>query len=548
MMRAGVVLVALAVAGAGVAEAKPKKKRSAARPAATRVVADSGVWKRGYAEIVVDANTGKVLQEVNADALRHPASLTKVMTLYILFEQLETRKLRLDSELTVSAYAASQQPSKLGVKPGSTIRVEDAIKALITRSANDVAVVIAENISGDVASFASLMTRKARALGMSRTTFKNPNGLPNPQQVTTARDFATLGRAIQDRFPRYYPYFATRTFYYRGAAIGNHNRLLGRVEGVDGIKTGYTAASGFNLVTNVRRDGRHLVAVVMGGTSGGSRDARMATLISNTLPRAFAGRQIAAPIAEAPLPADAPEEAAEVAAAPQAAAKPQTIAMVAPAAPAPAPSKPVIAPKPITAAAAMVPPAPMASDDTLTTAAIPVPAPAPTSGRASAVQVATALPPAPGSAAPIVPTPVKTVSVPRPAAPVATIANQPGMLGTLTFSGGSVAQASAAQKPVQVASTGPVQLPRSAAPAVSKTGWAIQIGAFGSEADAQAHIAKAQAKVGALSKADPYTEEAVKGDSRIVRARFAGFNAEAAARNACQALKRNDFPCMVFRN
>lgn len=561
-LRAGVVLLAVAVAGAGVAEAKPKKKRAAARPAAARVVADNGVWKRGYADIVIDANTGKVLHEENADALRHPASVTKVMTLYLLFEQLDAKKLRLDSELPVSAYAASQQPSKLGVKAGSTIKVEDALKALVTRSANDCAVVIAEAISGDASSFAALMTRKARALGMSRTTFRNPHGLPNPEQVTTARDLATLGRAIQERFPRYYGYFATRSFYYKGVAIRTHNRLMDRVEGMDGIKTGYTAASGFNLLTNVERDGRHIVAVVLGGTSAGARDARMAGLISDNFGRAYAGRQIVAPIAEAAVPADGSAAFANVVAAlpterpkveePKVQEQPKVVAMPAPNA--------RLASAAMTSVTAPSMTASELSDANLTTSAIPLPAP---TARTAAVapKPARAALPAPGSAEPIVPVAVKTVAVPRPSAPTATMANQPGTLGTLTFSGGKVsaqpgsAAANPAPAPVQVASAGPVALPqRNAEPApvassAPRSGWAIQIGAFGSEADAQAQIAKAKAKTGgALAKADPYTESATKGSTKIVRARFAGFDAEGAAQDACKALKRNSFGCMVFRN
>src|SRR5262249_32562322 len=239
-----------------------------------------------YADIVVDGNSGNVLHATNPDARRHPASLTKIMTLYLLFEQLEAGKLTLDSPLKVSAAAAAQDPTKLELKTGSSIRVEDAIKGIITRSANDAAVVVAEAIAGDEASFAKLMTRKALALGMSRTVYKNASGLPDDDQVTTARDQAALGRAIQERFPRYYKYFSIRSFTFRGEAIANHNHLLGRVEGVDGIKTGYINASGFNLVTSVHRGNRYLVAVVMGGGSAGSRDARMRELINDKIAQA----------------------------------------------------------------------------------------------------------------------------------------------------------------------------------------------------------------------------------------------------------------------
>ena len=191
--------------------------------------------------------------------------------------------MKLDTEMDVSEFASEQAPTKLGLRPGQTIKVEDAIKGLVTRSANDAAVVIAEAIAGNETDFAKLMTRKARALGMSKTTYRNASGLPNDEQLTTARDQATLGRAIQDRFPRYYRYFSTSVFAYRGQSIRNHNRLLGNVEGVDGIKTGYTRASGFNLVTSMRRGNRHLVGVVLGGRSGGSRDATMRNLLAENL-------------------------------------------------------------------------------------------------------------------------------------------------------------------------------------------------------------------------------------------------------------------------
>ena len=251
-------------------------------------------YSPAFSSIIVDANSGSTLQATSADSLRHPASLTKIMTLYMLFEQLESGKLKLDSQMEVSAHASQQAPTKLGLRPGQTIRVEDAIKGLVTRSANDAAVVISEAIAGDEDDFAKAMTRKARALGMSKTVYKNASGLPDDTQVTTARDQATLGRAIQDRFPRYYRYFATEAFNYKGRSIRNHNKLLGRVEGVDGIKTGYTRASGFNLVTSMKRGNRYVVGVVMGGRSGGSRDAIMRNLLAEHLDEASTRRTVAA--------------------------------------------------------------------------------------------------------------------------------------------------------------------------------------------------------------------------------------------------------------
>ncbi|HEX5862952.1 MAG TPA: D-alanyl-D-alanine carboxypeptidase family protein, partial [Casimicrobiaceae bacterium] len=274
---AGVAALALAVDSA---DAKGKR-RSAKK---------GGGYNPPYAAIVVDANSGGVLHAADADGIRHPASLTKIMTLYLLFEQIEAGKIKPDTPLKVSAHAAAQSPTKLGLKAGDTITAEDAIRGLVTKSANDAAVVIAEALAGDEEEFAKQMTRKARALGMSRTVYMNANGLPDRDQVTTARDQALLGRAIQDRFPRQYRYFSTKSFTFRGKTMGNHNHLLGSVQGVDGIKTGYINASGFNLVASMKRNNRSLVAVVLGGSSGGARDARMRSLLEKHLAEASAGR------------------------------------------------------------------------------------------------------------------------------------------------------------------------------------------------------------------------------------------------------------------
>lgn len=242
-----------------------------------------------YAGIVIDVKTGKILYSDNANNLRYPASLTKIMTLYMLFGELEAGRVSLNTRMKVSKRASGQAPSKLGLKVGSTIRVKDAISSLVTKSANDVAVVVAEHIGGTEIKFARLMTKKARSIGMKKTTFQNASGLPNKGQRTTARDMAQLGMAIQDRFPKYYKYFSTRSFSYKGKKYRNHNRLLGSVKGVDGIKTGYIRASGFNLVTSVKQNNRHIVAVVMGGRTGRSRDAHMKDLIGRYLKSASTG-------------------------------------------------------------------------------------------------------------------------------------------------------------------------------------------------------------------------------------------------------------------
>ncbi|MCP5080849.1 MAG: D-alanyl-D-alanine carboxypeptidase [Alphaproteobacteria bacterium] len=236
-----------------------------------------------FAAITIDAKSGRIIFARNADSLRYPASLTKIMTLYLLFQDLEAGRLTIDSRLRVSRHAASMQPSKLGLKPGSSIKVRHAIKALVTKSANDVAATVAENLAGSEPAFARRMTRTARALGMTRTTFANASGLPNRRQRTTARDMATLGLRIQKDFPQYYTYFRTRSFTYKGRKYGNHNRLLGRFKGIDGIKTGYTRASGFNLTSSVRRKGKHVIGVVMGAKSGRSRNRYMAGILKTAL-------------------------------------------------------------------------------------------------------------------------------------------------------------------------------------------------------------------------------------------------------------------------
>lgn len=239
-----------------------------------------------YAAIVVDANTGRVLFEKNSRDARYPASLTKMMTLYLLFEALDAGRVSLDTQIPVSAYAAKRPPSKIGFKPGQSIDVRSAILALAVRSANDVAAAVGEYLGGSEERFAAMMTAKARALGMQSTTFRNASGLPDEGQRTTAHDMAILGMALRRHFPHHYHYFSNREFTFAGKVIRGHNNLLGKVVGADGLKTGYIRASGFNLVTSVGRGGRRIVAVVMGGETAKSRDAHMEELIELYLPKA----------------------------------------------------------------------------------------------------------------------------------------------------------------------------------------------------------------------------------------------------------------------
>ncbi len=235
-----------------------------------------------YSDIVIEAESGKILHSVNSDSLRHPASLTKMMTLYLTFQALEARRIGLNQYLPVSAYAAEQSPSKLGLRPGHRIKVEDAILGLVTESANDAAVVLAEWLGGSESRFAQMMTRQAQALGMTKTHFYNASGLPNDAQVTTAHDMAVLGLALLDHFPRYYAYFSTDSFSYSGINHHNHNHLMERYDGMDGIKTGYIRASGFNLVASAKRREARLIGVVFGGKSTLTRDNRMASLLDQS--------------------------------------------------------------------------------------------------------------------------------------------------------------------------------------------------------------------------------------------------------------------------
>jgi D-alanyl-D-alanine carboxypeptidase len=230
--------------------------------------------------IVIDADTGAVLSEHNADTKAYPASLTKMMTLYLAFEALESGQLTLDQNVRVSHRAQHQAPSKLGLADGQLVPVSDLILGLITRSANDAAVVVAEALAGNERAFAERMTEKARELDMTNTTYRNASGLPNPGQLTTARDLAKLAQALYRDFPKEYAYFATEEFTYKGRAYVNHNRLMQSFEGMDGIKTGYIRASGFNLAASAVRNNRRLVGVVMGGQSAFARDSEMAQLLN----------------------------------------------------------------------------------------------------------------------------------------------------------------------------------------------------------------------------------------------------------------------------
>jgi len=482
-----------------------------------------------YSSIVVDVNSGAVMQASNADAPRHPASLTKIMTLYLLFERLEQGKIKLTTELPVSARAAAQAPSKLALKPGESIRVETAIRAIVTKSANDVAVVVAEALGGDEATFAKMMTAKARALGMNQTVYRNASGLPDDQQITTARDQAILGRAIQDRFPNYYHYFATRTFSYRGHEIRNHNHLLGTIDGVDGIKTGYIKDSGFNIVTSVRRGNHHVVAVVFGGRSAQARDARVRSLIDNNINIA-AVKRTAPPIVEGWEIAQARKERRNrekdddhTGSAPIRVA---SVARSSSDAPLPGSTEPIkpnavktVAVHPGTMRTAALSPLPIEARQ-LT----PMPA---ESARTAITTISTVKSEQVPAIAPDTPTPsalnIRELAAVKPdPAPVAAVA--------------------------AISESVPLPPPTAEPPAKSRSGWIIQIGALPEEKEARQRLDLALMKArDILAKADPFTERIEKGDKILFRARFAGLDRH-QAEAACKHLKRSDIPCMVLKD
>jgi D-alanyl-D-alanine carboxypeptidase len=510
------------------------------RPSHRHAAAESGPRA---AAIVVDGNSGHTLYAMNENELRHPASITKVMTLYLLFEQLDKGRFRLDSEIPISRHAAIQAPTKLGLEPGDTIKVEDAIKAIVTRSANDIAVAVAEAVGGDEASFAEMMTHKAHALGMTRTHYENASGLPNDEQVTTAHDLAILGRAIQDRFPRYYRYFSTRVFYYAGTVSPNHNHLLDRVEGMDGIKTGYTRASGFNLLTSVKRNGHYIVAVVMGGSSAASRDRTMAGLIEHEINEGATVRTAAA-ISESPAAASLERREREA----------EPVAAQGPAAQIPEaqpPLRPTLKPQSLKSEAkAEALPAPVQVASAAPEAPVERPRPAFVSGAPKPMPVAENAQPmalgrhaaldgstttsllATGTIPSATPSAMRWVVGPQPAA--------------MKDHAGEPQKAVKAEPAVSAPAS--EKAADNARPAIARSGWMIQIGATDDVAKANELLARAKSQGHrALSSAQPFTEKVQRGSETLYRARFAGLE-ENSAELACKALKRSGFSCFATKN
>lgn len=448
-----------------------------------------------YAGIVVDAKTGKVLYSEDADGLRYPASLTKMMTLYLTFEALEAGKISLNSNVPVSSHAASEPPSKLGVRAGGSVTVEQAILSLVTRSANDMATAMGEFLGGSEDRFAQMMTSKARALGMTRTTYRNAHGLPNTAQMTTARDQARLGIALRQHFPQYYGYFSTRSFKFGKQVIGNHNRLVGNVKGVDGIKTGYTQAAGSNLATSAQNDGRSIVAVVLGAKGSAARDAQMRKLVAAYLPDASRGGSS------------------------------NLIAQTAP-----APSLPVTsAPKPS---------APSVDVRRLASMDLPNAGPLPSTRyeeKVAASNAYTAEPKSQGARAAVSAVVAESTGPvpPRSLAPAAGYLKEPEPRQQ---------QVSSLTDSVTTASTKSERQAAEITPAA--TGWVVQIGVSPNKGLAMDLLNSAQDKGGsALRGAKPFTVAVNSNGSQIYRARFGGFDDQKTAVNACNVLKKKGIKC-----
>lgn len=517
--------------------------------------------------IVVDAVTGEIVSASNADAQTYPASLTKMMTLYIVFELMEQGRLSPATRIRVSEDATEVSPTKLGLKAGSDIALEDAVKALIVKSANDMAVAVAEHIAGDTDKFAALMTRKAHQLGMTNTVFKNPHGLPDSGQHTTARDMLTLALHLNDDFPQHYKLFSLKSFTYGGVSYRNHNTMLSSYEGMDGIKTGYTGSSGFNLVASVRRNGKHVVAIVMGGSSAAARNVYMRAILDRALPkashektrkpvaiaraetksRAASARLEATPnLIEQPRPAAPPLVAkaappiavqrvhhVDVTPSPSEPAAPKVeIARVRPVAVAPRP-RPLPAAKPEVASVEPRAPEPAR-------AAVEPPPPIVAPARYAAASLA----PAATHPAPAHPAPAGELRGTPPSslqAQADRLSRGEGPVGAGGKAGGSFAVAGAAPP------SGTLSRLNGPAHGALGGGVAIQVGAYANEADAQRQLESVRGKASALlGKAEPRTEPVQSGAKQLWRARFIGLD-DRAALDACNDLRRQQVDCHVTK-
>jgi D-alanyl-D-alanine carboxypeptidase len=486
---------------------------------------------RKYAGIVVDAKSGKVMYEEAADSRRYPASVAKVMTLYVLFQELSAGNLKLSTKMTVSRHAAAAVPTKLGLRAGATITVEDAIKSLVTLSANDMARVIAEHISGSESKFAERMTATARALGMRNTTYRNASGLPDGGQVTTVRDQAILGIAVYQHFPDYYEFFQTKSFSYGRKTYGNHNRVLGYMGAVDGIKTGYINAAGSNLLTAARKDGRHIVVVAFGFNSGGSRDEKVRQLVSSYLPKARSGSYVA----QVPIPGRQGNMQVAVAQSPS--SKPVFVM------PMPLPGFRLAQLVAANGAQPQVPAIQPMPEPVLASAApIPTPVPAPVDLGQQAVQAANVL------AAPTQAPPSQDVIGAwlsdgyKLGAPPTALGQTPPS-APLGYAPPVMIDPQLGQ-PIDPATSGAVQTAEAAIP---PGGWVVQIGAGPSEESARAMLSDAAGKAGSLGDFRSYVERFEKNGQTFYRARFVGFGDREDATAMCNQLKQQNLSCLAMQ-
>lgn len=494
-----------------------------------------------YAALVMDAHTGKILHSRNADLQRYPASLTKIMTLYMLFDALKHRKVSLNTRMRTSRRATHQAPSRLGLKRGETIRVDDAIKALVTKSANDVATVVAEHLAGTESAFARNMTRRARELGMSRTRFMNASGLPNRRQLTTARDMSKLGLAIRADFPDLYHYFATKSFRWKGRKYKNHNNLLGKYDGTIGIKTGYTRASGFNLVAAIERNNRYVIAVVLGGKKAKSRDRQMIALLDQHLHRAIARAPGGTRLANAPKPMKRPRSlmaaptAAMLAAAAMGKPNPRMIAVPAMATnniPLASPSTKPNADAPFTAQAFYALAQARAATSKMGELII------------SPAHAALPLGEYSGSTLPNRNRPLQM----RPNS----LSESPLITGSISMAARQLPASTrrpTSGKANLVSTTGLRLAPtkRKTGPLFSENSWIIQIGAYTDAGQAVDSIRAAMAAAPIeLGSAIPITVPVLTNEMTLYRSRFGGFETETAARNACGRLARANMSCIAI--
>ncbi|MET3897267.1 D-alanyl-D-alanine carboxypeptidase [Devosia sp. UYZn731] len=496
---------------------------------------------RKYAGIVVDAKSGKVMYEEAADSKRYPASITKVMTLYILFQELSAGNLSLTTKMTVSRHAAAAEPTKLGLRAGATISVEDAIKAIVTLSANDMARVIAEHISGSEEKFAQRMTATARALGMRNTTYRNASGLPDGGQLTTVRDQAVLGIAIYQHFSNYYEFFQTRSFSYGRRTYGNHNRVLGYMDAVDGIKTGYINAAGSNLLTAARKDNRHIVVVAFGFNSGGARDQKVRELVATYLPKGRQGNYLQT----AMIPQPGRQGNIQVAVAQSPAETPAVGTFVMPM---PLPGFRLAQLVAGNGAQPQQVPFQQAAPEVTLASVAPQPAPMPADlGLQPAVQAANTL--AAPSQAPSPEYPSQDV--------IGAWLSDTYSLGAPPAALGQTAPSAPLLPPVGVGAEGqPVDLLTSGSigtaandnkAAVPPGGWIVQIGAAPSESNAQGMLTDAAGKVANLGDFRSYVERFEKNGKVFYRARFVGFGGRDAATDMCNRLKQQNLSCLAMQ-